>query len=226
MTTTTESKKALSHLLCQASKRASVEVLKQELERNHDSLLKGVLAYQKPTSASQQTFSKKGNMASKLSLFIVELSKFLQVEEETSRKLLQTYLSGKVQQPFGTFLTFWRDRNVTIFRWISWDQGIVEKVGQRRAVPKATALWYLAVLPGRTTVHSANPQGDSHPAQLKNGLEAFANLEGGLQEARREEPVEGQSHRSAQVCDRGRAAKQCQKWQTFLKGSHERLAPF
>ena len=89
--------------MCQASKRASVEVLKQELERNHDSLLKGVLAYQKPTSASQQTFSKKGNMASKLSLFIVELSKFLQVEEETSRKLLQTYLSGKVHQPFGTF---------------------------------------------------------------------------------------------------------------------------
>ena len=93
--TTTESKKALSHLVCQASMRASETVLRQELERNEDDLYKGILSFPKPTTSSLEAFTKKRNMASKLSSFIVELSKFLQVEEESTKTLLQTYLSGK-----------------------------------------------------------------------------------------------------------------------------------
>jgi hypothetical protein len=92
---TTQSKKALCHLVCDASNRASEAVLRQELERNLDDLKKGILAFPKPTSVSGENFGKTRNVASKLTLFIQELSKLIQVEETRSKVILQTYLSGE-----------------------------------------------------------------------------------------------------------------------------------
>ena len=87
---TTKSMKALCHLVCQASYQVSEEVLKQELERNFETLQKGILSY--PKLKSETTCSKKSG---KLASFIFELSKFIGVEESNTKGILQTYLSGK-----------------------------------------------------------------------------------------------------------------------------------
>ena len=117
---TTKSKKALCHLVCQASSEVSEEVLKQELERNTDDLLNGILTYPKPTSASLAAFTSSKKVANKLTSFIIgkimskirffflkcatvgldeffisELSKFINVEESTTKTILQTYLAGE-----------------------------------------------------------------------------------------------------------------------------------
>ena len=117
---TTKSKKALCHLVCQASSEVSEEVLKQELERNTEDLLNGILTYPKPTSASLAAFTSSKKVANKLTSFIIgkimskirifflnydtvvhdeyfisELSKFINVEESTTKTILQTYLAGE-----------------------------------------------------------------------------------------------------------------------------------
>ena len=68
---TTKSKKALCHLVCQASSEVSEEVLKQELERNTEDLLNGILTYPKPTSASLAAFTSSKKVANKLTSFII-----------------------------------------------------------------------------------------------------------------------------------------------------------
>lgn len=91
---TTQSAKALSNLVCEASVRASEAVLRQELERNLDLLSKGVLAYDPPSQKSAEEFAKKRGVAGKLSTFIKDLSQITKVEEEKSKQLLSIYLSG------------------------------------------------------------------------------------------------------------------------------------
>ena len=93
---TTKSKKALCHLVCGASGQISSEVLKAELERNISDLRDGILCYPKPTAESLAAFTSKKNVASKLTNFILDLSKFIHVEELTSKGILQTYLSGMI----------------------------------------------------------------------------------------------------------------------------------
>ena len=91
---TTKSKKALCHLVCEASGQVSGEVLRQELARNLNDLRDGILCYPQPTSESMTAFTAKKNVASKLTNFILDLSKFIHVEETMSKTILQTYLSG------------------------------------------------------------------------------------------------------------------------------------
>ena len=93
---TTKSKKALCHLVCQASSEVSEEVLKQELSRNVDDLRKGTLCFPKPTPASLSAFTNNKKVANKLTSFILELSKFIDVEESTTKLILQTYLAGMI----------------------------------------------------------------------------------------------------------------------------------
>ena len=100
---TTKSKKALCHLVCEASGQVSGEVLKQELERNINDLRDGILCFPKPTSESLAAFTSKKNVASKLTNFILDLSKFIHVEETMSKTILQTYLSGII---FTTIIYF------------------------------------------------------------------------------------------------------------------------
>ena len=96
---TTKSMKALCHLVCQASSQISEEVLNQELDRNVEILQKGILSY--PKLKSENSCSKKSG---KLSTFIFELSKFIGVEENNTKGILQTYLSGKSKRSFSFFL--------------------------------------------------------------------------------------------------------------------------
>ena len=117
---TTKSKKALCHLVCQASSEVSEEVLQQELERNADDLLNGILTYPKPTPTSLASFTSNKKVANKLTSFIIgtqmlrvlethcfipltinclalfsDLSKFINVDESMTKSILQTYLAGK-----------------------------------------------------------------------------------------------------------------------------------
>ncbi len=93
---TTKSKKGLCHLVTQASLKVSQEVLKQELERNLDDLKTGILTYKKPTSDSLAAFTNNKKVANKLTTFILELSKFIDVEEVKTKSILQIYLAGKL----------------------------------------------------------------------------------------------------------------------------------
>ena len=72
---TTKSKKALCHLVCQASSEVSEEVLKQELDRNTDDLLNGILTHSKPTPASLAAFTSNKKGANKLTSFIIGMKK-------------------------------------------------------------------------------------------------------------------------------------------------------
>ena len=72
---TTKSKKALCHLVCQASSEVSEEVLKQELERNTDDLLNGILTHSKPTPASLAAFTSNKKGANKLTSFIIGMKR-------------------------------------------------------------------------------------------------------------------------------------------------------
>ena len=92
---TTKSKKALCHLVCEASAQVSGEIPKQELDRNLSDLKDGILCYPKPTSESLAAFTAKRNTASKLTNFILDLSKILGVEETKTKTVLETYLSGE-----------------------------------------------------------------------------------------------------------------------------------
>ena len=104
---TTKSKKALCHLVCEASAQVSGEILKQELDRNLSDLKDGILCYPKPTSESLAAFTAKRNTASKLTNFILDLSKILGVEETKTKTVLETYLSGE---------NFW----IYMTKFISW----------------------------------------------------------------------------------------------------------
>ena len=86
--------KALANLVCEASVRTSSDVLTRELERNLPQLRKGVLAFGSPPPPPTST-SALADSHKKLSTFIRELSHFLKVSEEQSKKILATYLSGK-----------------------------------------------------------------------------------------------------------------------------------
>ena len=88
--------KALANLVCEASVRTSENVLTRELGRNLEDLKKGVLAFGPPPpapSTSEATGSKESHK--KLGTFIRELSQFLQINDEKSRRILSTYLAGK-----------------------------------------------------------------------------------------------------------------------------------
>lgn len=92
---TTKSKKALCHLVCRGnSSEISEDVLKQELERNVEDLKKGILSHEKPTEKSLAAFTSSKKVANKLTSFIIELSKFIDVEESATKTILQTYLAG------------------------------------------------------------------------------------------------------------------------------------
>ena len=98
---TTKSKKALCHLVCQASAAVSEDVLKKELERNMDDLRGGILCYPQPTSTSSADYTTTATgagkkAANKLTSFILDLSKLINVEEKMTKTILQTYLSGIV----------------------------------------------------------------------------------------------------------------------------------
>lgn len=89
--------KALANLVCEASVRSSSNVLTRELERNLDDLTKGVLAFGPPPPASAAgTETVTAESHKKLGTFIRELSQFLQIGEEKSRRILSTYLAGKL----------------------------------------------------------------------------------------------------------------------------------
>ena len=86
------SAKALSNLVCESSVRASQSVLAQELERNLEDLLHGILARNSKLETSVASTKKKN---SKLGVFLQELGTFLQVSEDQARIVLTSYLAGK-----------------------------------------------------------------------------------------------------------------------------------
>lgn len=89
------SMKALANLVCEASVRSSPNVLTRELDRNLPELKKGVQAFGAPPPPPTATASTSADSHKKLGTFIRELSQFLQVGEDQSKKILATYLAGK-----------------------------------------------------------------------------------------------------------------------------------
>ena len=85
------SAKALSNLVCESSVRSSESVLAQELERNFDDLLNGVLARTQTSEKSEESSKKKSG---KLALFLSELGTFLGVDKDQARIILTSYLAG------------------------------------------------------------------------------------------------------------------------------------
>ena len=85
------SAKALSNLVCESSVRSSESVLAQELERNFDDLLNGVLARAQTSEKSEESSKKKSG---KLALFLSELGTFLGVDKDQARIILTSYLAG------------------------------------------------------------------------------------------------------------------------------------
>ena len=88
--------KALANLVCEASVRSSDKVLTRELDRNLEDLRKGVLAFGPPPPASVAGIGTGPESHKKLGTFVRELSQFLQIGEEKSRRILSTYLAGKL----------------------------------------------------------------------------------------------------------------------------------
>ena len=86
------SAKALSNLVCESSVRSSESVLAQELERNFEDILFGILARNQNDDKSDVSAKKK---SSKLGLFLKELGTFLDVSEGQARVILTSYLAGK-----------------------------------------------------------------------------------------------------------------------------------
>ena len=86
------SAKALSNLVCESSVRSSESVLAQELERNFEDLLHGILARNQNVEKTAASTKKKN---SKLGIFLKELGTFLQVSEDQARIVLTSYLAGK-----------------------------------------------------------------------------------------------------------------------------------
>lgn len=106
--------KALANLVCEASVRTSENVLTRELGRNLDDLKKGVLAFGPPPPAPSTTeASGSKDSHKKLGTFIRELSQFLQIDEEKSRRILSTYLAGKFPSIFSHFI--WKKVICNIF---------------------------------------------------------------------------------------------------------------
>ena len=92
------SAKALSNLVCESSVRSSESVLAQELERNFEDLLHGILARNQNVETTVAPTKKKN---SKLGIFLKELGTFLQVSEDQARVVLTSYLAGKEQRNTG-----------------------------------------------------------------------------------------------------------------------------
>ena len=86
------SAKALSNLVCESSVRSSESVLAQELERNFDDLLLGILARTQKNDKTETSAKKKGS--GKLSTFLKELGEFLEVADDQARFILTSYLAG------------------------------------------------------------------------------------------------------------------------------------
>ena len=86
--------KALANLVCEASVRTSENVLNRELGRNLEDLRKGVLAFGPPPLAPTGPTMGPSETHKKLGTFIKELSQFLQIGEDKSRRILSTYLAG------------------------------------------------------------------------------------------------------------------------------------
>ena len=85
------SAKALSNLVCESSVRSSESVLAQELDRNLNDLLNGVLARNQPSEKSDESSKKKSG---KLALFLSELGEFLGVDKDQAKIILTSYLAG------------------------------------------------------------------------------------------------------------------------------------
>ena len=86
------SAKALSNLVCESSVRSSESVLAQELERNFEDLLHGILARMQKGDKNEASVKKKGS--GKLSTFLKELGEFLEVGDDQARFILTSYLAG------------------------------------------------------------------------------------------------------------------------------------
>ena len=103
--------KALANLVCEASVRTSENVLNRELGRNLEDLRKGVLAFGPPPPAPTGPTLGPSETHKKLGTFIKELSQFLQIGEDKSRRILSTYLAGKSFPLFMTKCHFGRRKN-------------------------------------------------------------------------------------------------------------------
>ena len=85
------SAKALSNLVCESSVRSSQSVLAQELERNFEDLLLGILARNQSLEKNESS-AKKKNV--KLATFLKELGDFLEVPDDQAKIILTSYLAG------------------------------------------------------------------------------------------------------------------------------------
>ena len=114
---TTKSKKALCHLVCQASSEVSEEVLKQELDRNTDDLLNGILTHSKPTPASLAAFTSNKKGANKLTSFITIF--FFQRGQKISNIVIFHSFNGTVCIAFVEFLRFFSLHFLLNFSFLS-----------------------------------------------------------------------------------------------------------
>ena len=89
------SAKALSNLVCESSVRSSETVLAQELERNLEDLLLGILARTQSGESTNDVGLSSKKKSGKLSLFLSELGQFLGVADDQAKCILTSYLAGK-----------------------------------------------------------------------------------------------------------------------------------
>ena len=88
------SAKSLLHLVTEQASLASDDVLSAELKAHGGRMARGLRWFGSSTADSRKAFTAAKKKPGKLTLFLVDLAKLIDVEEDKTKQILSAYLAG------------------------------------------------------------------------------------------------------------------------------------